>query len=329
MAFFLLRRLAGLCVVLLAMSFIVFCLQSIVPADPARALAGPAAPAETVAALRQRLGLDDPIPVQYGRFLSRLTAGDLGTSVRTRQPITQDIGRYLPATLELGIVAMLLGIALAYGFALLQTTLVRPGPVRVLLLAVGSAPIFLTALLLAYFFWFKLGWFPGSGRLATRPFSGPTGLNLLDGLLAGRPDVSLDAFRHLILPATALALPIAVAVGRSLGSALRDVLQQSYIQTARGTGLGEGAIVFRHGLRNAAGSPLAMIGLQVGLLFGNMLIVERVFAWPGLGLYMVQAFVSSDLPAVLGVSLVFGAIYIAVNIVVEIAQSLADPRTGL
>jgi peptide/nickel transport system permease protein/dipeptide transport system permease protein len=329
MTLYLARRFVGLVVVLLAMSFIVFCLQSIVPADPARAIAGPAAPIETVEALRQRLGLDEPLAVQYGRFLSRLSVGDLGTSVRTRQPVAADIGKYLPASLELGLVAMILGVALAGGFALLQIALRRSGALRAGLLAAGSAPIFLTALLLAYFFWFKLGWLPGSGRLTARGFSGPTGLNLIDGLLTGRPDISLDALRHLILPAIALALPITVAVGRSLGSALREVLGHPYIRTARGEGLSETSVVFRHGLRNAASAPLAMIGLQVGLLFGNLLIVERVFAWPGLGLYMVQAFVTSDLPAVLGVSLVFGAIYIAVNIAVEIAQSLSDPRIRL
>jgi peptide/nickel transport system permease protein/dipeptide transport system permease protein len=329
MVFYLFRRIVGLVVVLLAMTFIVFCLQSIVPADPARAIAGPAAPIATVEALRERLGLHDPIATQYGRFLSRLSTGDLGTSVRTRQPVASDIGKYLPASLELGIVAMLAGITLAGGFALLLTVRRSSGLLRVAVLAVGSAPIFLTALLLAYWCWFKLGWLPGSGRLAARGFSGPTGLNLLDGLLTGRPDISLDALRHIILPAIALALPIAVAVGRSLGSALNEVMQQPYIRTARGEGLGEMRVVIRHGLRNAASAPLSMIGLQAGLLFGNLLIVERIFAWPGLGLYMVQAFVSSDLPAVLGVSLVYGAIYIAANVAVEIGQSLADPRIRL
>lgn len=329
MALYLVRRLIGFVVVLLAMSFLVFCLQSIIPADPARAIAGPAAPAETVNALRQRLGLDDPIPVQYGRFLSRLATGDLGTSVRTRQPVAADIGRYLPASVELGLVAILLGVALAGGLALLQTARRRSGALRVGVLALGSAPIFLTALLLAYVFWFTLGWLPGSGRLDVRGFSGPTGFNVIDGVLAGRPDITLDALRHLILPAIALALPVAVAVGRSLGSALRDVLQQPYIRTARGEGLGEMRVVLGHGIRNAASAPLAMIGLQAGLLFGNLLIVERIFSWPGLGLYMVQAFMSSDLPAVLGVSLVFGAIYITINVLVEIAQSLADPRIRL
>ena len=149
MLFYLLRRVASLVVVLLAMSFIVFCLQSIVPADPARAIAGPTAPAETVEAVRERLGLDDTIPVQYGRYVSRVFAGDLGTSVRTRQPVAADVGKHLPASLELGIVAMLLGVVLALGLALLQTTAKRPAAIRFVALAVGSAPIFLSALLLA------------------------------------------------------------------------------------------------------------------------------------------------------------------------------------
>ncbi|BCP55572.1 peptide ABC transporter permease [Kaistia sp. 32K] len=329
MPFYLAKRIAGLVIVLLAMSFIVFCLQSVIPADPARAIAGPSAPVSTVEAIRQRLGLDQPVLAQYGRFIARVAQGDLGTSVRTRQPVTADIRKYLPASFELGLVAMAIGVALACLLALLQGTFPRLGLVRLGILAAGSAPIFFSAMLLVYFFWFRLGWLPGAGRLGIRNFSGPTGLNLVDGLLTGRPEVSLDALSHIILPALALAVPIAVAVGRSLGGAMHEVMQQGYIRTARGNGLGETAVLLRHGLRNAAGAPFAMIGLQVSLLFGNLLIVERVFAWPGLGLYMLQAFASADLPAVLGVSLIFGAIYILVNIGVEIAQSLADPRIGL
>lgn len=329
MVFYLMRRGLSLVAVLLVMSFIVFCLQSVIPADPARAIAGPTAPKATVEAVRQKLGLDDPILVQYGRFVSRLAQGDLGTSVRTRQPVTADVLRYLPASLELGITAMILGLVLAGGFALLQSTHRRSGTVRLLMLGLGSVPIFLSALLLAYLVWFRLGWLPAAGRLEARGFSGPTGFNVIDGLLAGRPEISLDALRHLILPALALALPIAVAVGRTVTSALQDVMRQPYIRTARGAGLSETAVVLRHGLRNAASAPLAMAGLQVALLFGNLLVVERVFAWPGLGLYAEQAFALSDLPAVLGVSIVFGALYILVSIGVEIAQSLADRRIVL
>lgn len=323
------KRIVGLVTVLLVMSFIVFCLQAIIPTDPARAMAGPTAPLATVEKVREQLGLNDPLLTQYGRFIGNLLSGELGTSIRTRQPIASDIRKYAPASVELGLVALLFGVAIAALLALLQSSSQKSAPIRLLVLAAGSMPIFLSALLLVYVFWFKLGWLPGVGRLYARRFSGPTGLNLLDGFLVGRPEISLDALSHLVLPGFALALPVAVAVSRSLNGALVDVMKQSYIRTGRGKGLSEATVVLRHGLRNAASAPLAMIGLQVGLLFGNLLIVERIFAWPGLGLYTVQAFASSDLPAVLGVSMVFGAFYIVINALVEIAQSLADPRIGL
>ncbi|TIU20290.1 MAG: ABC transporter permease, partial [Mesorhizobium sp.] len=164
---------------------------------------------------------------------------------------------------------------------------------------------------------------------AYRDFAGPTGLNVIDGMLVGRPEVSVDALLHMILPALALALPIGIAVGRSLNGALHEVMRQTYIRTARGKGLSETKVLLRHGLRNAATAPLSMLSLQVRLLFGNLLVVERVFGWPGLGLYTVQAFASADLPAVLGVAIVFGTLYILVNTLIEIAQSMADSRIKL
>ena len=323
---YLIKSIVGAVIVLLVMSFIVFGLQSIIPADPARAIAGPSAPPETVEAMRKQLGLDDPAVVQYGRFLLRLAHADLGTSVRTRRPVSDDIQQYLPATLELGLASIALGVALAGVMAALQFLIPRSAGIRLAMVGVGSTPIFLSALLLTYFFWFRLDWLPGAGRLAYRDFAGPTGLNVIDGILAGRPEVSADALLHMILPALALALPIGVAVGRSLNGALHDVLSQAYVRTARGKGLSETKVLLHHGLRNAATAPLSMLGLQVRLLFGNLLVVERVFGWPGLGLYTVQAFASADLPAVLGVAMVFGILYILVNTLIEIGQSIADAR---
>lgn len=326
---YLAKSIVGAVAVLLMMSFIVFGLQSIIPADPARAIAGPNAPLETVEAMREQLGLDDPAVVQYGRFLLRLAHGDLGMSVRTRRPVSEDIRQYLPATLELGLASIVLGLALAGVMAALQFLIRGSGGIRLAMVGVGSTPIFLSALLLTYFFWFRLDWLPGAGRLAYLDFAGPTGLNIVDGILLGRPEVSLDALRHMILPALALALPIGIAVGRSLNGALHEVMRQAYIRTARGKGLSETTVLWRHGLRNAATAPLSMLSLQVRLLFGNLLVVERIFGWPGLGLYTVQAFASADLPAVLGVAIVFGILYILVNTLIEIVQSVADSRINL
>lgn len=326
---YLAKSIVGAIVVLLMMSFIVFGLQSVIPADPARAIAGPNAPPETVEAVRKELGLDDPAVIQYGRFLSRVAHADLGTSVRTRRPVSDDIRQYLPATLELGLASIALGVALALLMAVLQFLIPGSGGIRLVMVGVGSTPIFLSALLLSYFFWFRFDWLPGAGRLGYRDFAGPTGLNVIDGILLGRPEVSLDALRHLLLPALALALPIGIAVGRSLNGALHEVMSEPYVRTARGKGLSETKVLLRHGLRNAATAPLSMLGLQVRLLFGNLLIVERVFGWPGLGLYTVQALASADLPAVLGVAIVFGILYILVNTLIEIGQSMADPRINL
>ncbi len=165
--------------------------------------------------------------------------------------------------------------------------------------------------------------------MADRSFEGPTGMNVIDGIITNEPVASIDAIEHLILPALALAFPIAIAVGRALSSALYNVLQQPFIATARGKGLHELSVVLFHGIRNASPPALAMLGLQIRLLFGNLLVVELVFSWPGLGLYMVQSLASADLPAVLGTTTVLGAFYLAVGAAVQLLQTLADPRIEL
>lgn len=329
MARFLVRRLVGLLTVLFVMSLIVFVLQSVIPADPARALAGPNAPEEVIEDLREGLGLNDPVLVQYGLYMGRVLQGDLGTSVRTRQPVAADIAAYAPASLELMLAALVLGVALGTGVALMQQLTRAGAALRVLLLALGSVPIFLSALLLVHLLWFQLDWLPGGNRIGIRRFQGPTGFMLVDWALLGRPEVLVSALRHLTLPALTLAIPIAVALARSITSSLNTTMQQPFIRTVRGKGLTERRILWRHAARNSAAGPLAMVGLQVGLLFANLLIVERIFAWPGLGLYTVQAFAASDLPAVLGVSLAFGAFYISVNILIDLGQAALDPRVRL
>lgn len=326
---FLLKRLLGLVGVLLVMSLVVFVLQSLVPADPARSQAGPSAPEETVEALHESMGLNDSVLVQYGRYLGRLAQGDLGVSVRTRQPVLDDIRAYAPASLELMLASLALGTGLGVAAAVAQHLGRGGGALRVLLIALGSVPIFLAGLLLVLVFWFTLDWLPGGGRIGIRRFTGPTGFMVLDGLLLWRWDAVGSALHHLFLPALTLAIPIAVSVARSAGSSLATTMQAPFVRTLRGKGLTEGAILRRHAARNSAAGPLAMVGLQVGLLFANLLIVERIFAWPGLGLYTVQAFAASDLPAVLGVSLAFGGFYILVNILIDLLQATIDPRVRL
>ncbi len=327
---FILLRTLGLVAVLVAMVFVIFLLQQIIPSDPARAVTGPNAPRELVEAKRIELGLNQPVLVQFGRYVTRLVQGDLGVSIRTKNPVVKDLTNFLPASLELMGFAMMLGVLLGVLLALTQTLSARAASLRLLLLSGASAPIFLLALLLLLLFWFNLNWLPGGSRLSLRDIpDGATGLLTLDGILMGRPDVSVNALRHLLLPGISLALPVAVAVGRTLRSSLITVLRQNYIRTAYSKGLTDIRVVIGHALRNASTAPLAMVGLQVGLLFANILIVERIFAWPGLGLYTVQALGSSDLPAVLGVSLIFGGSYVVINAIIDLLQAWADPRVTL
>jgi len=324
-------RILELVGVLLAMTFIVFLLRSVIPADPARAAVGPNAPQSVVEEKRSELGLDQPLLVQFGDYLKGLVTGDLGTSARTMNPVSQDIGDFLPASFELILAATVIGGVIGSILALTQTLAPRhTGGVRGLLIGGASAPTFLVGLLLLYFLWYKAHWFPSNGRtsISDAP-TGPTGLLTIDGLLSGRLGVTTDAFRHLLLPALTLAIPTGVAIGRTLRSSLSGTMRQDFVRSARARGLTEREVVLRHGLRNSANAPLAMAGLQLGFIFANLLIVEALFAWPGLGLYSVQSLSRSDLTAVLGVALVFGVFYLIVNTLIDIAQVLADPRLTL
>lgn len=329
MAQFVAVRAAGLVLVLLTMIALVFALQRIIPGDPARAIAGPTAPAATVDRVRSELGLDDPLPAQFGRYLAGLARGDLGESTRTNNTVVADLAANLPASLELMAVALMLGIAGGVGVAVLDRLLPRAGALRLGLVAAASAPLFFTAIVLLLAFWFWLPLLPSGGRSTLPDPGGPTGLLLLDGLVTGRPEVSADALDHLLLPGLTLSLPIAAAVGRTLRSSLAGVMRSDHIRTARSKGLSERRVLLRHGVRNASTAPLAMAGLQVGLLFANLLVVEQIFAWPGLGLYTTQSLGASDLPGVLGVALVFGVAYVVLNALVDVAQAWVDPRIGV
>lgn len=328
MTLFVLRRLVGLIVVLLAMTAVIFLLRQVIPGDPARSALGPTARAEAVELKRAEMGLDRPLIEQYGRYMRQLVRGDLGESTRTRRAVTIDLGEFLPASAELMVFAVGLGSVIGIAFALLST-LWKSETVEALFASAASAPIFLTGLLLLVTFWFWLGVLPNGGRISGTPPVGPTGLYTLDGVLTGQLGITADALRHLLMPGLTLALPFAVAIGRTLRSSMIGVLRQPYIRTARAKGLPESSVLTRHVLRNSSTAPLTMGGLQIGMLFANILIVEAIFAWPGVGLYILQGLGRSDLPAVLGVSLVFGFAYVVINALVDLAQAIADPRIAL
>lgn len=331
MARFLAIRTLSTLGVLLALVTIVFVLQTVVPGDPVRASVGANASDEVVAQERERLGLNESVPVQYVNYLGQAVQGQFGESLRTGRGVREDIADFLPATLELAAFSILLASAGGLMIGVLTVVASRlAAPARLLFVGGASVPSFLLALILIYIFYFKLSWLPLSGRTSidSAP-QGPTDLLLVDSLLHARPDVFLDAIRHLVLPAVALALVPAVAIGRVLRSSLIGVYRADYIRTLDAKGLMPRTILWQHALRNSLSAPLTMAGLQLGLLLGGVVIVEAIFAWPGIGLYMNQSIGFGDLRAIAGVTLVVGAGYVVVNTLVDLAQAAADPRIRL
>ncbi len=325
---FMVRRVMSLIGVLFMLLVAVFIIRVIIPADPVRAMLGPAASDQAVAAERQALGLDKPLPQQFVSFVSNALHGDLGTSIQTRRPVWQDIVQFAPATIELVGCAMVLALVLALVLGLVGA---RSGLVsrlvRFVMISAASAPVFLVALALLVIFFLRLGWIPASGQASfgvTSP--GPTNIMIIDFLLHGDLQGFNDAAAHLLMPAICLALAPAVAIGRVLRGSIVDVLEHPYIRTARVKGIREWQVLTGHALRNASGAALSMAGLQLGALLAGDVVVEQIFAWPGLGRYAANAVVYADFPAVTGVVLVFGFGYVVVNAIVDVLQMVLDPR---
>jgi peptide/nickel transport system permease protein len=322
------RRLLQMVVVLLVLTAVVFILRQLQPVDPARVALGPQASIGAVEEYRRDLGLDRPLMAQYVTYLGDVLTGDFQTSVRTRRPVAEDLAGAIPATFELAFFAMLLAGIGGIVLGVLSAARWRGSAiVRAVLTLGASIPSFLLAFAVILIFSRRLGWLPGTGRTSFRDFElGPTGVLTIDSLLAGRFDVFADALAHLVLPAFTISVLSAVAIGRILRSSLRTSLSSPYARTARSKGLPERTVIARHGLRNAAGPAITMAGLQLGLMFAGVVIVETIFAWPGIGWYMAQSIPTNDFAAIGAVTLILGAAYVVINAAVDIVQMLADPR---
>jgi peptide/nickel transport system permease protein len=325
---FVVQRVASVIVVVLVLALVMFVLQRVTPVDPVRAKLGSNASKAAVEAERKRLGYDKPLLVQYVDYLGDLLHGNLQESLRTRRPVMDDIGDYLPATAELALFGLIFALVLGTVLGLASAARFRgSGVLRVVMVGGASAPVFLLALLGLVLFYRNLGWLPATGRtsLADAP-TGPTGFLTIDGLLHARPDVTWDAFQHLLMPAFCVAIGPAVSIGRVLRGSLVGNLKSDYVRTARAKGLRERTVLLRHALRNSVGPALSMTGLQVGLMFAGVVVVETIFAWGGLGQYVVQSIPRADFPAIAGVTLLLGVGYVVINSVIDILQSMADPR---
>ena len=326
-----LKRAATVPIVLLGVITIVFILTRLIPGDPARLAAGAKAKPEQVEQLRREFGLDKPLWVQYVRYLGRLLHGDLGVSMRTWRPVSEDIKSYFPASIELALTGMVFTVALGVPVGVLSA--VKAGSwgdqlARVVALIGASFPIFWLGLGLQLIFYRFLGWFPANGRL-TPPIAVPphiTGLYTVDALVTGQWGTLVNAASHLLLPALTLSLGSMAIVSRITRSNMLEVLGQDYVRTARAKGLTERTVNFTHALRNAMIPVLTVLGLQAGGLLGGTFLTEVIFDWPGMGLYTVGAITTMDYMAIMGTSLLITLVYVLTNLIVDQIYAVIDPR---
>jgi peptide/nickel transport system permease protein len=351
---FIIRRVLVTIPVLLGIVFVVFVIARLVPGDPCRAVLGERATDAVCNDFIVRYGLDQPIPVQFVRYLEQLASGDLGDSIKHSRPVTTLLIERLPTTIELTILALFLAISIGVPLGLLsayrRNSAVDVGTMMFANLGV-SVPVFVLGLVLAFVFAIILKdtplSLPPSGRLSSgvtviplaevwglEGWTGPpraildfvSGLYIFSGLISGQWAAAADAFRHLILPAIALAtIPLAI-IARITRSSLLEVLGQDYVRTARAKGLKERAVVLRHGARNALLPVVTIIGLQLGALLSGAVLTETVFNLAGVGRSLVEAISGRDYVVVQGFTLLIAVIYVLVNLVVDVSYGFLDPR---
>ena len=327
-----LRLLASVATTLIMLLLVTFVISRFLPADPVLAVVGDHASDSTIAAARIRLGLDKPIIVQFWIYLKSVLQGDLGASIRTGLPISQELMRVFPATLELATVGTILGVILGIPLGVLAA--VRKDTwidhlVRFFGLIGYSVPIFWLGLMGLLVFYANLDWVPGPGRLDfgyEELVTPVTGLMTVDTLIAGDIDLFKNALGHLILPASLLGYFSLAYISRMTRSLMLGQLRQEYILTARVKGVPERRVIWKHAMGNILVPLLTVIALSYGNLLEGSVLTETVFAWRGLGLYITDSIFGQDMPAVLGGTVVVGVIYIFINALTDVAYRLLDPR---
>jgi peptide/nickel transport system permease protein len=330
---FIVRRLLLLVPILLGLSLIVFFWIRALPGGPAEALLGERATPEAVAAIERQYGLDQPVYVQYWHFLKKTASFDFGDSITSRQPVLEELKLRFPATVELAIAAMLfstfVGVPLGFIAAKKHDTWIDHGSLIASLLGI-SIPIFFLAILLKYIFAVQLGWLPTVGRLSVLiDLEHPTNFYVLDAILTRNWEALWDAIKHLILPAIALGtIPLAI-IARITRAAVLDVQNEDYVRTARAKGVHPRAVDVRHVLRNALLPVSTIIGLQVGLLLSGAVLTETVFAWPGMGQWLVQAIEDRNYPVLQGGILFLALVFVLVNLIVDVSYGFINPRIRL
>ena len=327
---FVVRRLLLLVPILIGLSILVFLWIRALPGGPAQALLGERATAEQVAQIEREYGLDKPVHEQYWRFVKKVWGLDFGTSTYSRQPVTDEIKRRFPATVELALAAMIfsvaVGIPLGFIAAKRHGGFLDHASLVASLIGI-SIPIFFLAIILKYIFAVTLGWLPTVGRISVLvTIDHPTNFYVLDAILSGSWEAFVDVGKHLVLPAVALgSIPLAI-VARITRAAVLDVQNEDYVRTARAKGLAPRIVDIRHVLRNAMLPISTIIGLQVGLLLSGAVLTETVFAWPGMGSLLVTAIEQRDFPVLQGGILFLAVIFVLVNLLVDVSYAVLNPR---
>jgi peptide/nickel transport system permease protein len=334
---YIIKRLLQTIIILVGISAITFFLSRVAPSDPAALWVGIHAKAEQIQRARVELGLDKPLYVQYFIYMKDLVQGNWGTSYRTRRPVLEDLLTYLPASLELAvlglIIASAIGIPLGVIAASKKNTKVDHAS-RMLAIAGVSIPVFWIGLLLQILFSRTLGVLPIEGRLDTAiatayPIQNITGFYLIDSLLTGNWVAFADALRHIILPAIALASYTMGLSLRMTRSSMIEILREKYLKTAKAFGLPENSIIFKYALKNAIVPTLMVMGICFSWSLTGAFLVEVIFNWPGLGTYVWRAILAADYPVIVGVSIIAAFVIVVINLVLDLVQAWIDPRVRL
>lgn len=329
------KRLLAAIPSLLGVVVITFLLTRALPGDPAAYFAGGAATREAIEQVRQQLGLDRSLPEQFFRYVAALARGDLGLSLTTGQPVLTEIAQRLPASLEIVLAALLIACAIAVPLGVLAAT--RQGSwidqlCRIITTAGVSLPTFFTGLLLSYVFYFLLGWAPSPmGRLDAM-FSAPreiTGFLLIDSLIARDLSVWWAAAKQLVLPVATMAIFVLAPIARMTRASMLGVLGSDFVRTARAAGLSSSTVLLSYALRNALLPVVTTLGMVFGFMLGGSVIVEKVFGWPGIGSYAIDALTASDYAPVQGFVLTMGVLFVLVNLLVDCVYLLVDPRVSV
>jgi ABC-type dipeptide/oligopeptide/nickel transport system permease component len=327
-----LKRLATVIPTLIGVIVVTFLLTRVLPGDPAVYFAGPAATPESIAEIRKSLGLDRSLPDQFLRYVNDLAHGNFGNSLSTGRPVAAEISSRLPASAELTLFGLFLAIAIAVPLGIFAA--VKQGSLidhlcRVIATAGVSLPVFFTGLLLVYVFYFRLGWSPAPlGRLDAFATSPPdiTGFFLIDSLITGNFETFRAAFSQLILPAVTLAVFSLAPITRMTRASMLAVLASEFIRTARASGLNRHTVILTYAFRNAMLPVVTTLGMVFSFLLGANVLVEKVFAWPGIGSYAVEALLQSDFAPVQGFVLTMAVLYVALNLIIDMLYGVIDPR---